>query len=198
MKRFLLMLAVAVLPRVSAAQTTTLTFDDVTSPGLGAAGILENGFIVSGYGYITGGKVFGFGEGYPISVRRADGGLFSLQSVLLSSVVGLHEQINVAGLLPGDAYDLEGPIFNNHPPLFTSLTVEPNVFTEAVLDWSGLAAIQIDGANGLDPQGDTQLWGTFYADNFVVTATPEPASLTLVATGLLALAGVVRRRQLRS
>jgi len=55
---------------------------------------------------------------------------------------------------------------------------------------------QFDG-NVVAGDGDTEIWTTAGSDVVATSATPEPSSLALLATGLLALGATLRRNRKR-
>ena len=183
-------LAIAVLVPVTEASATTITFE-----GFAPVGSLVN--INPGFPYVEGGftltptnplsavfdsaavadmpgnltDFFGFQESNIPRLRPTGGGVFDLTSLLLgpSTNAGPNAVINVT--ITG--HRAVGPDI-------TSTLLGLTTATTATLNWTNLTSVDFTATN------DAGL------DDIVVTSVPEPASLTVLALGLAAIAATRR------
>lgn len=204
--RFLpLVAAVTLFSSMRISYATTLTFDDLTSalsavPN-GYNGLNFNNFDVntlanerpSGYvnGTVSPSSVIFNGFGNPASFS-ATSGTFTLNSFYLTSAINDGLTVVATGLLGGVVEDTE---------TFDVSTFGPTLET---LGWTGLSAVSFVSSGGTpDPTAvasNYQAGTQFVLDNVTinatvpVTVTPEPSSFALLGTGILGIAGMMRRR----
>ena len=183
------MAALTLFTSMQTSYATTLTFDDLTSalsavPN-GYNGLNFNNFEVntlaneqpSGYvnGTVSPSSVIFNGFGNPASFSATSGtGLTVVTTGLLGGVVEDTETFNVSTFGP----------------------------TLETLGWTGIDTVSFVSSGGTpDPVAALHYGGTqFVLDNVTisatapVTVTPEPSSFALLGTGILGVAGMMKRR----
>lgn len=195
------------------AQATTLTFDTLrVTDGSGIRYVdncyKEAGFVVTAVG-VACGTATSFATvsaddptlwtGTPalflndavatsVSFARADGGMFSMQSIGLAGFLGAAANVTLTGYLMGGSTvtqtcAVSGSAFGANPPMQACALGGA---------FSGLASVQFAALNAFgEPLAEF--------DNVVVTpaatAVPEPATVVLFGAGLLAVGGAARRRR---
>ncbi len=189
--------ALAAAPALAPAQT--IDFDDIPLAGFSALGpyagmswtntfVLQAGGAFAPVAAASSPNVIFPGFGSPSGFALAAPGTFTLGSIDFVQwdpfFAGTSAPSNtVRGFLLG------APV----PGFERVVTLGPGYAT-TVFNWAGIDAVTLDQENGA---------GWYVADNVVlgavaVTATPEPASLALVAGGLAALLGMEAARRRRS
>ena len=197
------MAALTLFTSMQTSYATTLTFDDLTSalsavPN-GYNGLNFNNFEVntlaneqpSGYvnGTVSPSSVIFNGFGNPASFS-ATSGTFTLNSFYLTSAINDGLTVVTTGLLGGVVEDTE---------TFNVSTFGPTLET---LGWTGIDTVSFVSSGGTpDPVAALHYGGTqFVLDNVTisatapVTVTPEPSSFALLGTGILGVAGMMKRR----
>ena len=199
MPRLSQLLAVAVMaamPAVSYAQTVTFegTGNGASIPN-GYAGLNWSNFqtlngttyIPSGYqnGRVSGDMVAYNAFGDPAAVLQG-ATPFTLNSGYFTAAWSNGLVLNVTGYVGGVATFFQTALLN---------TSAPELLT---FDWENLDQVVFESTGGVDDPRYALMGDQFVLDNLSVnlpvTSTPEPASLFLLASGLVGLAGATRRR----
>ncbi len=199
-----LVAAVTLFSSMRISYATTLTFDDLTSalsavPN-GYNGLNFNNFDVntlanerpSGYvnGTVSPSSVIFNAFGTTASFSGTSD-LFTLNSFYLTSAINDGLTVVAKGFLRGVVEDTE---------TFDVSTFAP---TLEILEWTEVDTVTFVSSGGTpDPTATASGYGgtQFLLDNVTinetvpVTVTPEPSSFALLGTGILAMAGMMKRR----
>ena len=182
-----------VLATPGKVMATTITFNALEQAGGGfidsGAAYTENGFQLSGGDLVTAQQnnvewYFGSASMFQnvpngtTTLTAIGGGPFSLNSIDLAPVSTVYPS--------GASVTFTGNIHGGGT--ITETFIAPTTYTFATYDFTGFA--------NLDSVTWTQAFPYTQADNLVVDAVPEPASLMLVGTGVLTF--VARRRRRKS
>ncbi|HTE48098.1 MAG TPA: PEP-CTERM sorting domain-containing protein [Gemmatimonadaceae bacterium] len=190
-----LVAALAVPSGLARAQTQVIGFEDVP-PGaylpVGYAGFMWTG--VSAYNQWivartddpdyaslarpTSGSASAFtGEGTALYMWLPEG-TFDLNSLFMSELKGGPEPHDIDGSITGSR--------NGEVIYSISMPLNLTTMTEYDLNWTNIDRIDIGG-----------IGGRLMIDDISVTATPEPSSIALFATGLVGIVEMQRRRSKR-
>jgi hypothetical protein len=180
-----------------------ITFDSLTATVSSPVPNGYEGFNWSNFDYLTStpGELSGYpvgtisspnvgfnGLGDPASFTSAGGSPFTLTSLFLTAAWNDGLNVAVTGLLGGSVLDTE---------TFIVSTATPTLET---LNWTGIDTVSISTSGGIpNPDFVPSGQGTeVVVDDITIqdgtTPVPEPWTLGLVGSGVLALAGAVRRR----
>jgi hypothetical protein len=194
MKRLLALLALLVIPGAGSAQSV------ISCPGV-TSGTTCDGFnVVSGR--IREGTFTFFGDnglGYLISPSAATD--FTFASALFQSALGVHNNITVYGYSRAFINNQFGFFPNGSaggPSTYRmSFQAEPDAPREVIFNWADLGALGFDSGGGRIP-GQNDFAYLFNVSQVTVFVTPEPATSTLVAFGLLLIVVMTRRHSAAS
>jgi hypothetical protein len=168
------------------------SFDNVTQTFSG--GVPYNGFVFAGPGSFGSSYLLGHGDGFSLLMHSATP--FTLISALFQSAIGTNNQICVAGYTATDHIGVapQCGLFAS-ATYTTSFFSNPGSYNSITFNWPGVTTLAFDSRGGPDPNDpshSTQF--NFYVDDVTISAAPEPASMALLATGLIGIAAVRRRR----
>lgn len=216
MKRFIFLLLALLLPARSQAQVT-VTFegtDQLAAHGFVASGLVAkdvstvapNPYVAWTNSPTSGtGIVYNSSASYvPVRIQRADGGAFTFNGGAFTSLYAISENMYFRGYTSLASYQASRdfvpqrrPDLNDGAYYFLAAITAAGP-TSIGLDWHDLIVLELGSTGGdpLDPHG-------FSADNFEGFAgddfrfdyavAPEPSSLVLLGTGLLAFVALRRR-----
>ncbi len=200
-------LALGAVAAPARAQSTTLNFNSLTvTDGSGVRYVdncyQESGFQVTAvgvacntpYSFATGGAAdptlwtgspalfLNDATATQVDFGRVGGGAFSMQSIDFASFLGANEAITLVGSLAAGGTVMQ---------TFNFLGTSSGLQTLMLNGFTGLTSVRL---TALDSYGEPIV----QFDNIAVTAvtaTPEPATIALVAGGLLGLGAAARRRR---
>lgn len=203
-----LVFAATALPaRSASAQAATLNFNTLTDPSGGTVTVpnsyTESGYLVTAVGdaandplsFATYGVNDGGFTGSPalflnsatatdVNFARQGGGLFSLHSIDLATfMAGDNTTVMFRGFTPvSGAFAADSMMYT---------VTHPGLQTFSFADFTGLSSMRISAMN---QYGEPIVQFDNVSFTGPTSTVPEPATFGLVATGLIGLAGVVRRR----
>lgn len=203
-----LVLAASALPaRSASAQTATLNFNTIADSNIAYApnNYTESGYVVTALSsaptdplaFASYGPNYADYTGSPalflnsdptgdVGFARQDGGLFSFQSI---------------GLAPFLAGDNTTVIFRGFTPGSGSLAADSMMYTVTQPGLQTFSFANFTGLSSLRMSTTNQYGDPVQFDNVSFTGAastvPEPGTFGLVATGLIGMAGAVRRRPTR-
>ncbi|HEY0777836.1 MAG TPA: PEP-CTERM sorting domain-containing protein [Gemmatirosa sp.] len=114
-----------------------------------------------------------------VDFGRVGGGSFSMQSIDFASFYGADEAITLVGSLAGGGTVMQ---------TFSFLGTASGLQTLTLNGFAGLTSVRVTALDSFREP-------IVLFDNIAVTATPEPATIALVAGGLLGLGTAARRRR---
>ncbi len=168
--------------------TVTIEGFDFTSAHFHIVGVPNPCCVSDGTKYLG---VDGFALGFPVTMTEHGGGTFS---VLGLDAAKLFLQVggNGPGFPNAVTLDLLGNVLGGGT-VNTSLLLPPegSFSTFTVSGFSNLTSLVISGS--VPGVTDDASWAV---DNIAVSTVPEPGTLVLLVTGILSLAGGLRRRLL--
>lgn len=190
-------LALAFAPAVASAQAT-MTFVPATCPGNGGISVgpsyTEAGFNITSADLATwctsathyaGPNMFLDSPGTTGSLTKVGGSTFSINSIDLAHVY--------SGSYGAQSYTFTGNVFGGGQ-VFDTFTIAAQNGTPVFQTFNFSAGFTNLTSVDLASQ-DPNYYQYSNIKLDAVTATPEPASMMLVATGLLGVFGVARRKQ---
>jgi len=132
---------------------------------------------------------------HSVALYQVTGGPIGLGSTTVTSsstAVGdfLYNAITPVALLAGTEYELVGVSNTTDNFTFLSLVSGFSVAAPITLNGNNVNPATFAGYDGAATQGDTQYFGP----DFEYTLTPEPTSFVLLGSGLVGLAGLIRRK----
>lgn len=197
MKKRLMLSALLVVLLHVPAFALVLTFDDIALPG-------EKGPVPQDYGGLTWGSDFRVQEKTTLTPGFQSGVTSGLQAAYNGwghDVIISGDDFDFAGayLTPGYNNGLNIQVIgrNNGVTLYDTTVVTSSVYyaTWFNFNYAGIDEL-IFIASGGTPYDGSYSCSLFVMDDFTFTPVPEPASLLLLGSGLLGLAGI--RRKMKS
>jgi hypothetical protein len=173
-----------------------ITFDNLPPPG-GAIPNGYGGFNWSNFAYLTSsqfplsgylnGTVSSPNVGYnsfanPASFTSLGDTPFTLTSLFLTGAWNDGLNVQITGSLGGSVLDTQTFIVSAAGP------------TLETLDWTGIDTVSISTSGGTHNPNFDEFGTQVVVDNITTSAVPEPSTFGLVGSGVLALAGAIRRR----
>lgn len=170
-------------------------FDDVLKTFSG--GSPYQGFTFAEGGYFGTNSVVGYGDSQGLIIHSATP--FNFISANIRSQVGVNEQICVAGYTSVSNVGFMPGCSSAGAAYFAFFLVQPGAYSNVTFNWTGVTTLVFDSHGGVDPfdpaHGTAYMYEVDDLTVAAVTSTPEPASMALLATGLIGVAAVRRRRR---
>lgn len=200
-----LVLFVAGLTQVKAGPA--VTFDDTTTPyilvnpsfTLGWQFTTTQAIDVTALGIFDSGQD-GLVDSYPIGIWNGSGTLVASAVVASGTVDPLTNQFRYAAITPvllnPGTYNIGALFTTGDDPLFFANFIAPTNFaTDALITFD--QGQYVGGPTLADPTSANPGSPGYFGPDFLLTAVPEPASITLLSAGLFVFM-LLRRRRVRS
>ncbi len=196
--------ALALLAAACAAQSTTLTFDDLgLANGSETLLFSYGGFTWNNAGALNTTGFYGNPSGYPAGAVSGSGVGFSIMAETLSFSSATPFTFNSVWLTgawnDGLSVSITGSLAGTslYSQTVNPLATAPTLYT---FDWANIDTVSIQSSGGIGHPGYTG--GGFGGEHvalddltFNAAPVPEPASFAMLLAGLSVLTGVARRRQ---
>jgi hypothetical protein len=193
---------VFVLGVATIVQATTLTFDDLPTPGISGSAVptVYGGLNWSNFYYVDSANNSYNPSGYQagmVSPRNvafnayanpaaASDGQFTLNSAYFTGAWNDGLNIHADGYLGGNIIDSADFLVNSTVPILHTF------------NWSGIDKVQFSSSGGVLHPGYSNGGKHFVIDDFSFTPAPEPSTLALLGVGTVGLLACVWRRRKRA